>query len=121
MEEKMTNIYFLVCPVINQVRFIGQSVDPKKALQRHLWSNNPENLEITTWMKLLRHKGLRPILKVVDTVPKKEVNNILREMIKSGLDAGWPLLNKHLSPNYLHDDRSEMRLKIRDELGCGNR
>ncbi len=66
---KTTNIYILIDPRNNQVRYVGKSNNPRERFKNHLnKSHNPKSYK-TNWINKLRELNLKPIMQIIDTVP----------------------------------------------------
>jgi group I intron endonuclease len=66
---KTTFIYALIDPRDGQIRYIGKTNNTKQRLQNHC---NPARYQKThkfNWIKLLRSKGLKPQIKVIEEIP----------------------------------------------------
>lgn len=68
-----TNIYALIDPRTNKIRYIGKANNPKERLRLHL---QPTNLKYFTyknnWIKSLLKLGLKPLLRILEIVSIKE-------------------------------------------------
>lgn len=75
-------IYSLVDPTNNQVRYLGQSVQPAKwRLAQHISTSKKSNDHKSNWIKSLLSKNLRPILHVVSFHRLEDLNQIEAEII----------------------------------------
>ena len=68
---KTTNIYALIDPRTNEVRYVGKSDNPKRRLYEHCKRTN-DSTHKSCWIKGLTSKKLKPIIEVVDIVPYNE-------------------------------------------------
>lgn len=63
-------IYALRCPVSGEVRYIGQSADPRRRLRHHLVEvGKHPHLAKSQWIAGLVSVGLQPELEVLEWVP----------------------------------------------------
>lgn len=73
--ENTLFIYELIDTRTNETRYIGKTKDAKARLEMHLdkdsllGNNHREN-----WIKLLLSLKLKPVINVIDKVPKEEIN-----------------------------------------------
>lgn len=65
-----TNIYILIDPVTDCVRYVGKANNVHKRYFAHLKDRRTHHR--SCWIKGLSNKGLKPIVEVVDTVSKNE-------------------------------------------------
>lgn len=79
-------IYALNDPDNGKCRYIGATSNPKKRFQNHLCSR-------TSWIKSLVARGLRPVLEVLDEVPKSQWQFWEREYIRVFRAIGFNLVN----------------------------
>lgn len=67
-----TNIYILIDPTTNQIRYVGKANNIKERLQNHKNRCRDANTYKRHWINKLRLKGLYPELEVIDIVPISE-------------------------------------------------
>lgn len=79
-------IYALNDPETGKCRYVGATNNPKKRFQNHLCSR-PD------WIKALAARGLRPVLEVLDEVPKSQWQFWEREYIRVFRAIGFDLTN----------------------------
>lgn len=58
-------VYFLICPKISKIRYVGISKDPLYRFNDHLRNEESENTHKRNWINSLYREGLFPILKIV--------------------------------------------------------
>lgn len=63
-----TNIYMLICPIDDKVKYVGKSNSPEKRLKDHRLDFRCMDLHKAMWMRLLNSKGQKPILVILDEV-----------------------------------------------------
>lgn len=64
----MNYIYALICPLSNQIRYVGKTVSIKTRYSAHLNDNSKSHK--SSWIKSLKTKGLKPNYIILDTVEK---------------------------------------------------
>ena len=64
---KIYQIYALIDPRDNAVRYVGLSIDADERLISHLHDPNA-NLPKTRWVRELRQEGLSPIMQILETI-----------------------------------------------------
>lgn len=72
MTETLTHIYTLLDPNTNQVRYIGKSDNPNNRLKDHIKKCGNSVNHKNNWVLSLLKENKKPILEVVDVVPKEE-------------------------------------------------
>jgi len=68
----MTYIYILICPITNQLKYVGKSNCVIKRLKDHMWDFRGVPVDRMLWIDELKRKKLKPILEVIDEV---EISN----------------------------------------------
>lgn len=63
-----TNIYMLIDPRTNLVRYVGKANDVNKRYYKH-YQACEVNTHKSNWIKLLKKEKLRPIVETIDVVP----------------------------------------------------
>lgn len=69
---KTTFIYTLSDPITKEVRYIGKANNIYSRFRSHLNEKRDIHTHKQRWIKLLRDKGLKPIIEVIDEVPIEE-------------------------------------------------
>jgi hypothetical protein len=64
----ITFIYGLVCPISNEIRYIGKSNDPQRRLKDHLIDFRGVELGKAMWIRDLKMKNLKPELLILDEI-----------------------------------------------------
>lgn len=67
-------IYILKCPITNDIRYVGQSVNPKVRYRRHISESKRRNDHKCNWVKSLLDKNKKPILEIVKECNSDEIN-----------------------------------------------
>ena len=67
-------IYTLSCPVTNDIRYIGQSFEPKVRYRRHIFDSKKRRDHKSNWIKYLLEKGLKPILNIIHICNESNVD-----------------------------------------------
>lgn len=64
-----TNIYVLIDPRNNQIKYLGKTIKPlNKRLSSHMSDNSKSKK--SSWIKSLKSQNLKPIIKLIDTIEK---------------------------------------------------
>ena len=66
---KTTNIYILIDPITNQVRYIGKANNISERYKAHLNKARKHQIHKLNWINSLKGKGLKPIIEVIDIIP----------------------------------------------------
>lgn len=66
---KTTNIYVLIDPRDNKVRYVGKANNVSQRYRAHLNRARKHQIHKANWIKQLKEKGLKPQLEVIDVVP----------------------------------------------------
>ncbi len=67
----MIYIYILLDPRTNEIRYLGKTNDTKERLYGHLYEKGKLGHKYK-WIQQLKKNGLKPIIEILDTVPKEE-------------------------------------------------
>lgn len=67
-----TNIYVLIDPETNKIRYVGKANNIKQRYKAHLNKARKHQIHKKNWIESLKKKGLRPILEIIDVVPINE-------------------------------------------------
>lgn len=67
-----TNIYVLIDPITNMVRYVGKANDVSQRYKAHLNRARKHQTHKKNWIEKLKKKGLKPIIQVIDIVPIEE-------------------------------------------------
>lgn len=108
------SIYILIDPRNNQVRYVGQSNNPKLRLNKHIQYSKciKRPNRNTSWIKSLLNENLKPIMEVIDTVPFNEWEFWERHYISLYKTWGFKL-NNHTNGGgqvgYNYNQTSEIR------------
>lgn len=63
--ERPISIYALICPMTNEVKYIGASYDVERRFRSHL-NNKWPNMKMKIWMNILKENNLQPTFKVLE-------------------------------------------------------
>lgn len=111
--DKICYIYTLNCPDTNIVKYVGQSVNPKKRLQTHI---NKSNISTKTrkkaWIKGLSKCGKKPIMSIIDVVPLEEASFWEQHYISLFIGWGFSLYNL----TYGGEVKKEVSNKTKEKL-----
>jgi hypothetical protein len=67
-----TNIYVLIDPQTNLVRYVGKANNVPQRYKAHLNIARKHQAHKLNWINSLKNKGLKPIIEIVDIVPIQE-------------------------------------------------
>ena len=69
---QITNIYTLTDPVTGEIRYVGKANNIRQRYKAHLNKARKHQIHKKNWIELLKRKGLKPIIDVIDIVPINE-------------------------------------------------
>jgi hypothetical protein len=101
-------IYELLDPRTNEVRYVGKTKNLKKRYNAHL-SNLGSMTKKTSWIKSLKAKNLKPIMRVIAVTTEKHINNSEISYIKNSSN----LTNGTCGGDGQSNMSAETRAKIR--------
>ena len=64
-----TNIYVLIDPRTNQVRYVGKANNISERYKAHLNRARKHQIHKKNWIASLKREGLKPIIEIIDVVP----------------------------------------------------
>jgi hypothetical protein len=67
-------IYTLSCPLSNNIRYVGQSVNPNSRYRRHISDSKRRNDHKSNWIKSLINNNLKPILSIIKVCNESNVD-----------------------------------------------
>ena len=67
-----TNIYILIDPRTNMVRYVGKANNVSKRYTAHLNRARKHQVHKKNWIENLKKQGLKPIIEIIDIVPIDE-------------------------------------------------
>lgn len=67
-----TNIYVLIDPITNMVRYVGKANNVTQRYTAHLNRARKHQIHKKNWIEKLKKEGLKPIIGVIDVVPINE-------------------------------------------------
>lgn len=67
-------IYTLSCPLSNEIRYVGQSTDPKTRYRRHISDSKKRKDHKSNWIRSLIIKDLKPILNIIHECNENNVD-----------------------------------------------
>lgn len=88
-----TNIYVLIDPRTNEVRYVGKANRVDERYKAHLNRARKHQIHKKNWIEALRKDGLKPIIKVIDVVPIDEWRYWERFWISQMRQWGFNLVN----------------------------
>lgn len=67
-----TNIYILIDPITNMVRYVGKANNVNQRYRAHLNRARKHQIHKKNWVEKLKKEGLKPIIEIIDVVPINE-------------------------------------------------
>lgn len=92
-------IYALIDPITNEVKYIGKANDSVKRLKSHIRDSRRRNTPVYIWIKSLIKLGVIPKIVVISTVLFSEWESEEKRIIKEYKDKGYDLLNVAIGGN----------------------
>jgi group I intron endonuclease len=71
MENRLSYIYGLECPIEGKIRYIGKTVDPENRLSKHIHESCRNRTHKDKWLSKLLQQNLRPKLVILEEVPEE--------------------------------------------------
>lgn len=99
-----TYIYALLDPRVEEVRYVGKSDDPDLRYIQHL--SDSGGTWKARWVRYLKTKGLRPVLKILEEVREEEWEEAERRWISYYRENGCSLTNLTDGGNHFSFDLS---------------
>lgn len=89
--EPIHYVYYLICPISNEVKYIGVSMNPEVRFKAHLTDRGSNKAKVE-WIQNLKENGLLPILEVVEKIESRSIvfeieTNHIKEHYKSILNV----------------------------------
>jgi predicted GIY-YIG superfamily endonuclease len=97
--NKPVTIYALLEPTSNEIRYIGQSIDPDTRLKSHVQTSFTGTTKRDRWIRSLLVNGKHPMLQVISVVSPEEANEAEVRAIKQAKSEGAKLVNGTESAN----------------------
>lgn len=70
-------IYALICPISNNIRYIGQSVDVNSRYRRHIYDSRVGKKDHkSNWINYLLNLNLKPILQIIEVCNESNVDKL---------------------------------------------
>ena len=88
-----TNIYILIDPITEQVRYVGKANNVSQRYHAHLNKARKHQIHKVNWIKGLKEKGLKPIVVAIYFVPIKEWHYFEKFWIVQFKTWGFDLIN----------------------------
>lgn len=65
-----TNIYILICPLTQEIKYIGKANNPKRRVKDHMldFRSRLGEFKKTKWLRELFVAGLKPEMEIIDIV-----------------------------------------------------
>lgn len=67
-----TNIYVLIDPITNMIRYVGKANNVTQRYTAHLNRARKHQVHKKNWIENLKKQGLKPIIEIIDIVPIDE-------------------------------------------------
>lgn len=109
-------IYELICPITNNTRYIGQTIDPKARYKKHILDAKYSDFHSRVWVKSLLNKGLKPIMNVIDESDESSIDTLEKMYITLYRTWGMDLTNISLGGQKSKVFSIETRNKISNSL-----
>lgn len=90
---QLTNIYILIDPLKNDIRYVGKANDIKQRYKAHLNPARYKDTHIFRWIKKLRYLGQKPTLEVIEQCDKSVWKQREKYWIKYYKKLGYNLVN----------------------------
>lgn len=132
--NKIRYIYTLVDPTNNEIRYIGQTINPKIRLRDHIQSslninNSKYHTHKSNWIRKIHQKGFDPIMEIIDKCTSlNDSNKLEREYITEYYNAGHRLTNSYISDvtEFSNETKKKMSMakkgkKLDEIVGCSKR
>jgi hypothetical protein len=126
-----TFIYALTDPRNSHVRYIGKADDPERRLVDHfreVANGHNRNPYFCWWIKLLQGLNLKPVIRIIMTVPKDEWRKWERHWIWAFRWAGEKITNLHeggtggdTRSGYKHSEETKARMRAAALANIDNR
>jgi len=88
-----TNIYILIDPRDNKVRYVGKANNIKERLRSHLNPARKHQIHKKNWINSLKKEKLKPIIEIIDEVPKNNWQFWETYWISQFKNWGFDLIN----------------------------
>jgi hypothetical protein len=78
---KPVYFYVLKCPMTNDIKYVGRSVQPKVRYRQHIHSGKKDGSKDRkgAWIKSLLDKDLKPIMEIIDKIENyKDIEDVKR-------------------------------------------
>lgn len=115
-----TEIYSLVCPVTNTIRYIGKAKNSEKRLKSHIRDSKRRNTPLYLWIRELIQSGKIPVMKVISIADDWQSEEIRQIQIHK--EMGCDLLNVAKGGNQPYCSKEQLAIngsntfnKIRNE------
>lgn len=88
-----TFIYGLICPMDNQLKYVGKANNPTARLKDHMWDMRGVSLEKAQWILNIKKAKLKPHLEILDEVDIEKWKFWEEFYIHYFKSLGFPLFN----------------------------
>ena len=112
----MIYIYELIHPISKEVRYIGQTSNPRIRLNSHCRGNKSRKTHTTNWIQSLLDVGLKPEMVIFDICDKSNSDIVEQKHIREYKEKGYNLTNHsiggHSSLGCKHSLESRLKRSI---------
>lgn len=98
-DERQVTIYALCEPESNEIRYIGQSIDPDVRIRNHISTSFAGTTKRDNWIRSLLISGKFPVLQTLSVIDIAEADAAEVQAIKQAKKDGFKLVNGTESPN----------------------
>lgn len=88
-----TNIYVLIDPITDEIRYVGKANNVGQRYKAHLNRARKHQTHKKNWLAQLKKEGLKPIIEVIDVVPIDDWKYWERYWISQMKQWGFNLVN----------------------------
>lgn len=89
----MIYIYGLKCPILNEIKYVGKAINPKKRLIVHISRSKKETSRKALWLNELSNINLKPEIIILEEIKSNEWQEKEKYWIKYYKDKGNKLTN----------------------------
>lgn len=138
---KAVYFYVLKCPISNEVKYVGRTVNPNRRYRQHIYSGSGEGHKNkkSAWIKSLLNKKLKPLMDIIeiheiyeiDFIKNREIELIdeysktcdlknQRDVIDNGYQFSAELRQKISNALKGNTNKKGKNLNTEQRYNCGN-